>query len=298
MAFPVTIANSYGTTTIKTKPTRVVTLGWGSQDAAIALGVVPVGMPRGTYGDVDGTYPWITAALQGKPAPELIDGTQIPFEKIVKLKPDVILAVQSGLTRSEYTTLSKIAPTVSYPGKPWQTPWRQQALVVGKALGLETKAKQLVASVDTKIAAAAKAHPEFAGKTFAYGGYTGDGNYSFYTAADARVQLVTDLGFTVAPGVTTLAGDTSSFYFEVSLEKVPQVASQVWISSYDSESVHKQALANKVYATVPAVASGAEVALIDKTFIMATSAPSVLSVPWSLGTFVPMLAKAVGATIG
>ena len=115
-AFPVTIPNTFGTTTISTAPKRVVCIGWGSQDVALALGVVPVGMSKGTFGDVDGTYPWQDDALHGAAEPTLLDDADaIPFEQVAALHPDVILAVQSGLTKSQYATLSDIAPTVAEP---------------------------------------------------------------------------------------------------------------------------------------------------------------------------------------
>ena len=44
-SFPVTIKHALGETVIPAAPQRIVTLGWSSTDAAIALGTVPVGFP-------------------------------------------------------------------------------------------------------------------------------------------------------------------------------------------------------------------------------------------------------------
>ena len=49
-AFPVTIKHAFGETTIEEEPTRVATLGWSDQDAALSLGVVPVGATKLTWG--------------------------------------------------------------------------------------------------------------------------------------------------------------------------------------------------------------------------------------------------------
>ena len=49
-AFPVTIEHAFGSTTIKYEPKRVATLGWSDQDHVAALGVVPVGATKITYG--------------------------------------------------------------------------------------------------------------------------------------------------------------------------------------------------------------------------------------------------------
>src|SRR6218665_2496489 len=57
--FPVTIPHAFGETTIPAKPQRIVTWGWASQDAVIALGEVPVGIPHFAYGgDADGAPVW------------------------------------------------------------------------------------------------------------------------------------------------------------------------------------------------------------------------------------------------
>ena len=48
--FPVTVKHALGSTTIPSVPKRVATVGWGSEDVAIALGDAPVAMPKGTFG--------------------------------------------------------------------------------------------------------------------------------------------------------------------------------------------------------------------------------------------------------
>ena len=49
-AFPVTIKHTFGETTIQEQPKRVVTVSWVNDDVAIALGVVPVGVPEERVG--------------------------------------------------------------------------------------------------------------------------------------------------------------------------------------------------------------------------------------------------------
>lgn len=48
--FPVRVEHAYGETVIPAKPQRIVTWGWAGQDAVIALGEVPVGIPYFGYG--------------------------------------------------------------------------------------------------------------------------------------------------------------------------------------------------------------------------------------------------------
>ena len=61
-AFPVTIEHAYGSTEITEEPKRVATLGWSDQDAALALGVVPVGATKLTWGgNAQGSSDWFDA---------------------------------------------------------------------------------------------------------------------------------------------------------------------------------------------------------------------------------------------
>jgi iron complex transport system substrate-binding protein len=63
--FPVTIKHAFGETTIDKQPQRVATVSWVNDDVAIALGVVPVGVPKTEWGGNDkGSTPWKDAALE------------------------------------------------------------------------------------------------------------------------------------------------------------------------------------------------------------------------------------------
>ncbi|WP_222264629.1 hypothetical protein [Modestobacter marinus] len=95
-AFPTTIEHTFGETTIEEQPQDVVTWGFGSTDAALALGVVPVAIPFQEYGgDEDGVLPWIAEELDalGAETPTVLpDGDEAPFEAVAAAQPDVILA--------------------------------------------------------------------------------------------------------------------------------------------------------------------------------------------------------------
>src|SRR5690625_311110 len=64
-AFPVSIPNHFGTAVIKKQPQRVVTIGWAEHDFAAALGVVPVGASKVTWGgNKHGSTPWFDARVK------------------------------------------------------------------------------------------------------------------------------------------------------------------------------------------------------------------------------------------
>ena len=121
-------------------------MGWTDQDQAAALGVVPVGATKMTWGgNADGSSDWFDAKVKelGAEAPARYDDTDgIPFDEIAKTSPDLILATNSGVTKEDYAKLTKIAPVVAYPGSPWVTPWRTSLETVGKALGRSERGRE------------------------------------------------------------------------------------------------------------------------------------------------------------
>lgn len=290
--FPVTIDSALGPTTIADRPQRVVTIGWGSQDAALALGVVPVGMQdmSDNTDDGNGVLPWDRDRLGGA-TPTLIPYTSsdVPFEVIAGLDPDVILAVNSGITPEQHETLSKIAPTVGYPGKPWLTSWQDQLRIVGTALGKQAEAAGLRRSTEQLITKVRSEHPEFAGKKVAFGSGVEAGTFNVYTAGDSRVQLLRDLGFTASP---SLPGSAPSFAVPFSLEQVGSIDADVLVSWFTTEDIRARLESNPLFRRSPAVARRGYVPLTAPSMVYATNAVTVLSLPWMLDRYVPMLSAA------
>lgn len=295
-AFPVTVEHALGETTIESAPERVVTWGSSTQDVVLALGVTPVAIPEFEYGgDDDGVLPWWREALGDDELPTLLPNasdTEIPYEAIAEADPDVILAVYSGITEAEYETLSAIAPTVAYPDGPWSTPWQEQTRLVGEALGLDDEAEQLVADTEAYLDEQADEYPQLAAASFLYG--TEDaGQLALYTSDDVRVRLLTDIGMTLAPYADENAtGD--SVYYSVSPELAADVESDIFIAWFNDQQAADAFRDDPAYAQIPAVAAGAFVPVVGESYVTASSAPSVLSIPWMLDDYVPQLAEAAG----
>lgn len=294
-SFPVTIGHALGTAEIPEAPERVVTWGWGSTEAAIALGVAPVAMPFQAYGgDDDGVLPWVRDELeaQGVEIPErLPDAQEAPIEAIAAAQPDLILAVYSGLTQEEYGLLSEIAPTVAYPDQAWSTPWRKTIEIVGEALGKPEQATELLDDIDAQVAAAAEAHPEFEGKSIIQVADTPDTFY-VYKEADPRVQFLTDLGFVNAPAVTELATDESTFYFTLSKERLGELQSDVLVAHAATQAELDAFLESDYGKQLPQLEAGAIAPLVGEPFVAAVSPPNALSLTWGMGEYVEILSKA------
>jgi iron complex transport system substrate-binding protein len=292
-AFPVTVEHAFGETTIEEKPERVVVLGWAAQDTVYALGVTPVGMPSYPYGGGDdGVLPWNDEQFDAEETTLLDTADGAPLEAIAALRPDVVLAPYEGFDEGVYDDLSGIAPTVAYAGEPWTTPWRDQTRMIGQALGLADEAEELIADAHAQVAEIAEAHPEFAGLTFAYTSMGADALY-LYLPTDPRVQLIEDLGFTVAPSVEELASDAegSTFYAELSQELAPEIDADVIVGFADGLAADEVA-ALPAYAQVPAIQRDSAVLIDDEGFGAAVSSISVLSLPYALDRLVEQLATA------
>jgi len=295
-AFPVTIEHALGTTTIDARPERVVTWGWATADAAIALGVVPVAIPFQAYGgDADGVLPWIREAVDelGLPLPTVLpdSGEDVPFEDVAAAEPDVILAQYSGLTQEQYDTLSAIAPVVAYPDEPWSTPWRDVVETTGAALGRTGEAAAALAGIDEQIAEQRDAHPEFAGKTLA-AVWDLAGTFYVYADEDPRVAFMLDLGFVNAPAVDSLDTDESPFFFTLSHARLADPTSDAPVV-YGTTEDEVDAFIDAPYAQVMAqVRAGTVAPLVGAEFIAAVSPPTALSLPWGLDEVVAQLATA------
>jgi iron complex transport system substrate-binding protein len=291
-----TIEHAFGETTVPADPENVVTLGWGSTDASIALGVVPVAIPFDSYaGDENGVLPWVADAIEkdGAAMPTILPDSpdEPPYEAIAAADPDVILAVYSGITEEQYEKLSEIAPTVAYPDQAWSTPWRDVVTTVGAALGKSDEAKQVLAGIDEQIAQKASEHPEFKGKTLAAVADSA-GTFYVYKKNDPRVGFMFDLGFENAPAVDELSNGDGTFFYTLSYEQLDKLQADVVLNYATTQADADTFSSSPQTAVIPAVSAGHVAQLVGAQNISAVSPPTALSLPWGLDNLVDALATA------
>ncbi|MDD7962467.1 iron-siderophore ABC transporter substrate-binding protein [Microbacterium thalli] len=285
-AFPVTIEHAFGETTIESKPERVATVSWANQEAALALGVVPVGMPAVTWGDDDGNgiLPWVEDKLDelGAETPVLFDESEgIDFEAVADTQPDVILAAYSGLTQDDYDTLSKIAPVVAYPEVAWGTTWQDLTMINGTALGLEGEAQTLVDDLTAHLDELTAAHPDIAGKTTLFSSFdaTDLSQLGFYSLEDPRALFLEDLGLASAATVVEQSENTDQFWITNSTEEIERFEDLQVLVTYGDDATLAAMQADPLLSRIPAVASGAVVVLpIANAPLSAAANPSPLSI--------------------
>ncbi len=296
--FPLTIDTMYGPATIPAQPTRVATWGWGATDAVLALGIMPVAIGADTYGGGStGIAPWVQSAIDGLGGtpPVVLDATgDLPVEKLLATRPDVLIAPYSGLTKEQYDQVTAAGVPVVAPEKAlWSTPWRDVIAETGKTLGLSAEATRLVSDLDGQLSAAAAAHPEFRGTTAAFVSDTVDTFY-LYLPSDSRVELLQDLGFVSPPSVTALDTGASTFYTVVSPENLDKVDAQVIFAYFSDDAARTTFLTSPRTSPIPAVRTGAVAGTIGNVEGDAV-APTALTLPYILPTLVDRLATATAA---
>ncbi|MDU0368709.1 iron-siderophore ABC transporter substrate-binding protein [Microbacterium sp. NPDC089180] len=285
--FPVTIENVFGETTIDAKPERVVTVDWGNQDVALALGVVPVAMPKIIYGDEDGDglLPWTKDKLAelGAETPVLMDESNgYDYEAIADAQPDVILAAYSGMTQEQYDTLSKIAPVVTYQGVAWGTTWQEMTALDGTALGLKDEADALVAEKEQHISTEAAKFPALADKKslLTYFDPTNLSTLGFYSTLDPRMGYLQELGLAPSSYVSEESSASETFWFTPSTEQIEKFSDVDLMVAYGSDDMIAAMQADPLLSKVPAVQNGA-IAVIESG---STLSSAITPTPLNIGT--------------
>lgn len=286
-AWPVRIEHQFGTTEIPAEPERVVAVGFNDQDFVLALGVVPVGT-REYLGYDYAARPWAAEALDGAVLPT-VGGEEIDLEAVAALEPDLIVGIYSFIDEATYQLLSAIAPTVAQTDefKPGGTPWQEQTLLTGRALGREDQAAALVDDLEAQFAAVREENPDFEGRTLAvdYGGVGGSAHYIF-EEQDLRNRFFLDLGFT-APAETG----------EVSQERLDLLDQDVLVGAGYTRT---EITADPLFTSLDVVAEDRTVYLgtYDNDVTGALGFGSPLSLPYLLDLVVPALAQAADGDAG
>ncbi len=289
--FPAEVKHALGTTVISRRPVRVVAIGWNSEDVAVALGFIPIAIERRTLFET-GMFPWVEKRLKGA-SPFILNGPPFDYEELALLKPDLIIAVHSGVDAKEYAILSRLAPTVVYQSCPWQADWKEQTRVIAQALGQPEAAATLVEDVEKYFQAARSAHPDLEGLTFTFGVWgAGQSSIGVYMPWEQRVEILTKLGLRVAPGVMALAEHNQrKIWATLSFERVQQIESDIlilWFDPQQRDLLAKDPLLN----TLSAMKRGALVAIDDPELVWGVSAISVLSIPHVYPRLIARLSEA------
>jgi iron complex transport system substrate-binding protein len=205
-AFPAKVEHKFGTTTVPSKPERIVSVGFTEHDTVLALGEKPIATSEWYGGQPYATWPWARDELGSSKPTVLNNGDGFEYEKIASLQPDLILGVNAGMQEDDYEKLSKLAPTIATPkgGTDWFSEWDSQVELIAAALGKPEEGRALVKRIRDGYAKTAAAHPEFDGKTvsFAQNGFYSGLLYAYQDGL--ATDFLTMLGFEINPKLTPL----------------------------------------------------------------------------------------------
>lgn len=295
--YPVTIEHKFGSTIIESEPQRIVVLGYTEQDPYFALGAEPIAI-RYWYGDESAIFPWAEEATNGvQPEVLQMDWGALNYEAILELEPDLISAIDAGISEEEYETLSAIAPTVAQYGDylDFGMPWQETTRLVGTVLGKSDEAEALVADIEARLENIREENPQFIGKTVSVSYYLGD-TYGYYTDQDSRARFFTDLGFVIPEEQIEIAGD--EFYAYISEERLDLIDQDLLVFlglqffEGGSEVAREAYEANPLINQLTAVEEG-RVLYVPDDYDDALQFSTVLSLNYLLDGLVPLIAEIV-----
>ncbi|MDN5588214.1 MAG: iron-siderophore ABC transporter substrate-binding protein [Brevibacterium sp.] len=255
----ISVDTKFGSVEVPQDPQKVVALGWGDAETALALGVQPVGASDWVEFGGNGVGPWAEDLYDE--APEIIATMEPDYEKIAALEPDLILDTKSSGEQERYDRLSEIAPTVGAPegGDNYLTTMDQQVDLVSQALGKEDEGEKLLDDLDKKYTAAREAHPEFDGKSVTVAAKTSEG-WGAYVEGSERVQFMENLGFKQSEKVAALK--PSGFTATVSEEKLGGLDADLLVA-FPIYIPDAEITENAAFKRIPAVEDGRSLVLTE-----------------------------------
>lgn len=297
VSFPIEVEHKYGTTTIKKKPEKIVTLGLSDQDVVLALGKKPIGAIDWFKERPYGLWPW-TKDLWGDTPPEIVgERDDYNLEKILNLKPDLVLAQYSGMSKDQYDELSKFTSVVAQPKgfDDYGAPWQDMARLAAEAMGETAELDEQIAAIDGKFASIREAHPDWKGKSVSVVDPYEPGKLVAFQETDPKAAFLEELGFQVPEEINKAARESKdNNAVELSSERFDMIDTDlIVVLTFDPDAA-KQALdANPVWQGLTAVKDGRVlfVPYSEPAIGAALSFNTVLSIPYAIDQFVPLLEK-------
>lgn len=298
--YPIKIKHALGETVIESKPERVVTIQWGNQDIALALGVVPVGFSAANFGvqDDSGLLPWTAEKLEelGEEKPNVFQDTDgLDFEAISDANPDVIVAAYSGITQEDYDLLTQIAPVVAYPTAPWATTWREQVEWNATGMGMKKEGEQLIKETEDMIKEKLSNYPQIEGKKVVWVNFSANdlSKLHIYTPVDARGAFLQELGLEYPESVKEQIKDPNSYSLELSAENVEALYDADIIVGYGNDDLFKAISADPLLGKIPAVERGSVAFIAADSPIVAAGTPTPLSIAYTIDEYLKLIGGAI-----
>ncbi len=226
-----TFRHVHGNTEVTAAPRAVAALGPGDADAVLSLGVQPVALtaPNGRLSSFE------QSALTGRPAVL----AAIDTNAVAAANPDLIIAT-GDIDDTTFRILAEIAPTITRPAENasqgWN--WQSQLTWVGRILGQQPKADELISSIGSLQRDLRNQNPDFDGKSIEAVIVSDRGVDAVLTPSFAADYLES-LGFRYNSDLTSTPVDTGSIRPIVDLTEIYQIETD-WLVVIRTDSAAGQ----------------------------------------------------------
>lgn len=273
--FPRNVDHVLGSTSIPTRPERIVTLGDQEDfENLLAMGVTPV-----LYGDTgryaNPPHPWVDPPAL--PSHKLT-GITVNLEQVASAAPDLIIG-RKGYVEKIQDQLNVIAPTVAVDLN--TTSWRRSLEIVGQATGLEAEAERARLDTEAAARAASQGMPDLRGAIIRYASPLG-GKLWVYGEDYSVGQVWKEIG-------VTFTGIGAGGQQSVSYEQINVLADADILILFDADSAELDALLMSPLMRWIGAAREGRMERVRPPIPRGIGAPSVLSMRWAF----PQLAELV-----
>ena len=163
--------------------------------------------------------------------------------------------------------------------------------MTGQALGKADEADELIADIDEKFAAVRDEHTDWKGKSVAVVDPYQPGKYAAFAKSDPKAVFMTEMGFEVPDAINEAASDNNAA--EISAERADLIDTDLLLFLTADPSAESRVKADPVY-------KGLKVARENRAMFVPYAQPpigaalsfnTVLSIPYAIDEFVPLLDK-------
>lgn len=304
-SYPVTFTTPWGESTLTEKPTRIASLGYKDADVLASLGETPVIM-----GDSTEEQEFYTMeAMPGEPEAffSYDDDSMAPIEELAAVEPDLIVASNMDLSQ-HYDQLSAVAPVIAAETTDdLDGNWQQTTTNLGKALGKQAEAEEVIETTEQTATDIKQEHPEFDGKSISMINYFGLDRMLYLNPAGTDLSaLLGSIGFTDAPNADKEWKDP------VSEERIGDIAADVIVVIDNSNGKAGDLEDNPLFKELQAAKDGNVLVIHNHAFndppeaafdvdgekeegnlAWAVGYPGPLSTQWELTTLAPLLSGVI-----
>jgi iron complex transport system substrate-binding protein len=253
--YPIELDTKWGTSTLDSKPKKIVALSVADYQLLTALGVSPV-MSVDVSKNANVSAPDI---LNAKGEEDIFSGS--PFsdnagiEDIASQNPDLIVSTAPA-TESIYAKLTEIAPVFSLSeGQNSKSDWRDKFTRLAEAVGESDRASSFIEDIDSKFEYSRNeisAKGNTVSVLFYYGPGTG---MILNTPGTNTADLLDNMGFSSPDFAGMTSENESGVAGKISDEVIPRLESDYLIvvgSDQSIDELHRQ----NVFEMIPAVKQG------------------------------------------